>query len=340
MAVLVSKRVFVCSAASIFVILVQALAVAPARASRFGASTYTTTVVSGTGRYADTHGKVKLAVESWQDTHEGRSEQEFNITLHGELCGLVKLVNTRERRRCIALVSGLITAKGIEEPFEGGARRTAITHIWGSTGRMGPILAGSGETTAAPPDTFAGRPQLRLTLVLAHGSITLLGLGPVVDTDPNLPTDTYTGRIISGTGRYARASGQVRIIIVSKLLKIATNGGAGESEHWITLRGQPCKLSNPRGRRSSYGARKRRECLVLSGAITAKSQLRPGQTPDSPSIEAIPAASAIIRPLGDVTISGQLASKGNTSGGSSVQLTLNSRDGSLSISGVEPAQEW
>jgi hypothetical protein len=340
MAVLVSKRVFSCSVASIFVIVMQTMAVAPSRASRFGAAAYTARVVSGTGRYADAHGTVKLAVESWQDTHEGGREQEFNIKLRGEPCGRANGLKTRGRRRCMAPLSGLITAKGIEEPSEGGASRIDITHIWGSTGVLGSILAGSGEAIGAPPNTFAGRPQLRLTLVLAHGNITLSGLGPVVDTDPNLPTNTYTGRIVSGTGRYARASGRLKIIIVSKLLRVGTSGETGESEHWITLRGQPCKLHNPVGRPNSHGARERRGCLAVSGSITATSQLVPGQTPDSPSIGTIAAVPATISPLGSVTLSGRLASKGNTSGGPSVQLTLLAPGGTLSISGVEPTQEW
>ncbi len=139
-------------------------------------------------------------------------------------------------------------------------------------------------------------------------------------------TRSYSAHVASGTGRFARATGTLRVTLKATRTKVGTGpvGGGTRYTVSITVRSSPCGA-----------ATKGRPCPFLSGTLSGSgiSQSRP---PDIGQ-RIVLTASGRVSPLGAVTASGAYTGTGFIARGRrSIELRLRSKAGDLSISGVGP----
>ncbi len=161
------------------------------------------------------------------------------------------------------------------------------------------------------------RPPARaVAALIALAALTVLAGSPAAGAATG-PTTTFTGRIVSGTGRYVHLRGTVRLVLRTSSNPLAFR---------LTLRAPTC--AGPRLPASQ-------RCVALSGTITGTAV----STRHNPDVGASFALTGHghVGPLGTVSASGSTGSLGFIARGRfPLRLSLRTSSGSLAVTAQGP----
>jgi hypothetical protein len=144
-------------------------------------------------------------------------------------------------------------------------------------------------------------------------------------------TRSFAAQVLSGTGRYADATGRTTVLLTVDRAENPANPSLAVS---ATLTGLRCPRPPARGRHRS-----RKPCARISGTIkgAARYEQQVRFISDQPSKYVLEATTGVIDGVGPVTVVGTLKGTGFVDKGRpTLWIALSSEQGTVSIGGVGP----